>query len=204
MKIAILGETKLAITLGTRYLSRGMDVFYGVAKNFVFTDIEWKIFNKSVDRMQSYEEAIENADVVFICCENKSLKKICQALSNVEVESKIIIDCTNGIFSTGFNCNSSLLKKHAGDQRVFKAFNNLGLDYPGSDPLGVIKETYYCGEDCPEKFKVKKLIELIGFTAIDAGEFESALLLEAFYHLKVKISSLKAEKTDYHFKLISL
>lgn len=204
MNLAILGETKLAITLGNKYLSRGMNVVYGVKKNFEITDIEWKIFNKSADRMLSYAEAIQSADIIFICCENQSFKKICQTLSATEIKEKILIDCTNGIFSTGFNCNTALLKKYAGNLKVFKAFNNLGLDYPSSDPIGVIKETYYCGEDCQEKGKVKKLIELVGFTAIDAGEFESALLLEAFYHLKMKISSLKAENTDYHFKLISL
>lgn len=64
---------------------------------------------------------------------------------------------------------------------VFKAFNNLGLDYPQSDPLGIIQEAYYCGKDNDHKLIVRRMIELIGFRAIDAGEFDSAMLLEAFY-----------------------
>ena len=52
--------------------------------------------------------------------------------------------------------------------------------------------------------RVKKLIELIGFKALDAGKIESALLPEAFYHLRREISFTKREQTDFHFKLISV
>jgi len=45
-----------------------------------------------------------------------------------------------------------------------------------------IKELYYCGDDIPDKIRVKRLIELIGFNnAVDAGKSIIAPLLEAFY-----------------------
>lgn len=204
MKVAILGETKLARTLGNKYFSRGIDVVFGVRENFEIIDIEWKIYNKTSDKVVPYVEAIESAGVVMVCCENNQLKDIYKVLIETDFKNKIIIDCTNGVFGEGFNCNSPLIKKLLDSEMVFKAFNNLGLDYPNSDPLGIIQETYYCGKDNEHKIKVRRLIELIGFRAIDAGAFDSAALLEAFYHLKMKISSQQAVKSSCHFKFISV
>jgi predicted dinucleotide-binding enzyme len=78
------------------------------------------------------------------------------------------------------------------------------LDYPNSDVLGLVKETYFCGEEGTEKQKVKKLIEKSGFKGIDAGSSQNALLLEAFFHLGREITFNKKEPIEYHFKLISV
>ncbi|SHN21575.1 hypothetical protein SAMN04488057_11119 [Cyclobacterium lianum] len=198
--LVILGESKLARTLGNRYMGRGINVIFGVKPDFEITDIEWKIYNKLMDKVLPYEEAIEKSDVIFICCENECLETICGLLQN---QNKVIVDCTNGAFTAGIASNTLAIKKHLEGSHLFKAFNNLGLDYPSSDPLGIIQETYYCGDDNEHKQKVKKWIELAGFKAIDAGEFENAGLLEAFYHLKMKISN-QQQSSNCHFKLISV
>ncbi|MBD3628040.1 NAD(P)-binding domain-containing protein [Cyclobacterium sp.] len=202
--IAILGESKLARTLGNRYMGRGINVIFGVKNDFEITDIEWKIYNKLSDKVLPYQEAIEKADVIFICCENDCLKTVCQLLQQAENQDKIIVDCTNGVYTSGLESNTSAIKKLLGGKNLFKAFNNLGLDYPNSDPLGIIQETYYCGDNNEHKQKLKKWIELAGFKAIDAGEFENATLLEAFYHLKMKISNQQQQSSNCHFKLISV
>ncbi|MEX2565787.1 MAG: NAD(P)-binding domain-containing protein [Cyclobacteriaceae bacterium] len=203
MKVAILGETKLARTLGNKYFSRGIEVIFGVREKFEIIDIEWKIFNKFSDKIFPYEEAVMKSNMIMICCENKELNTICQVLLESSLTDKIIIDCTNGVYGEGFNCQTPSIKKLIGNNLVYKAFNNLGIDYPSSDPLGIIQETYYCGKDNENKLKVRRLIELIGFRAIDAGEFDSAALLEAFYHLKMKISDQQTVNHTCHFKLVS-
>jgi 8-hydroxy-5-deazaflavin:NADPH oxidoreductase len=205
MKIAILGETKLALHLGNTFLNRSMDVVYGVAENFELNDIHWRLSNPyATERFLSYKEAIEKADILFLCCDNDRYKEVCQLIGASQNPSLCIVDCTNSYYPKGSNYNITMLKKNAGTAKVFKAFNNLGLDYPGNDPLGLIKETYYCGEDVEEKQLLKKLISQAGFNPIDAGDFDSAILLEAFYHLKMKISSLHSERAGFDFKLISL
>ncbi len=204
MNLAIIGGTKLACTLGNMYLSTGANVVFGVRQGFEAKDVEWKILNMYLDKVFSYQESIERSDIIMICCENENLVKICEVLEKVDLTGKILIDCTNSAFNKFFYCNTSFIQESIGDHPIFKAFNNFGLDYPKSDPLGMIKETYYCGDDGIEKAKVKKLIELIGFKAIDAGRTESALLLEAFYHLRKEIAINKREESDYHFKLVSV
>jgi predicted dinucleotide-binding enzyme len=204
MNIAILGESKLARSLGNRYMNRGIDVIFGVKTNFEIRDIEWKIYNKLQDKVLPYSAAIAKADIVFICCENECLPSVCDALLQENNPETIIIDCTNSSYTEGNAGNASLIQEKLGDKNLYKAFNNLGMDYPNSDPLGVIQETYYCGENNENKARVKKWIELAGFKAIDAGAYDSAHLLEAFYHLKMKIAHQQNQNSQCHFKLISV
>jgi 8-hydroxy-5-deazaflavin:NADPH oxidoreductase len=204
MKIGILGATKLATTLGNKLLSAGCEVIFGVREDFVAKEVEWRILNMFRDKVFGYLEVIEKSELILICCENEHLPKVCFSLKNADLSEKTIIDCTNGSFGKEFSYNTPLIQKFLKGKEIFKAFNNLGLDYPKSDMLGLITETFYCGEDGTEKLKVKRVIELCGFKAIDAGEIESALLLEAFYHLRKEIAYHKREKTDFHFRLISV
>jgi len=204
MKIGILGATKLTTTLGKKFLSSGSQIIYGVRENFEAKDIEWKILNRFPGQVYSFMDAIKKAEIILICCENEQLPEICQSFLDIDLTDKTIIDCTNGRFESNFSCNSFHIQKSLGKKNIYKAFNNLGLDYPNSDVLGLIKETYFCGEEGPEKQKVKKLIEKSGFRAIDAGSSQSAYLLEAFFHLGKEIAINKKEKTEYHFKLITV
>ncbi|MCH7411577.1 NAD(P)-binding domain-containing protein [Belliella sp. DSM 111904] len=204
MNLGILGSTTLAYTLGSKYIATGIEVSIGVRNGFEPKDIRWKILNMLSDKVFTYENTIAQSEVILICCENENLKLVCEALKNADLTDKILIDCTNSSFNKVFKCNTTYIQECIGNKTIYKAFNNLGLDYPKSDPLGLIKETYYCGESNVVKFRVKKLIEVVGFKAVDAGDLESAYLLEAFYHLRKEIAINKRDQTDYHFKLISV
>jgi predicted dinucleotide-binding enzyme len=204
MTIGIIGGTKLAGNLGNRFIARGIEVVFGVREEFNYLQVEWKILKLQKSKVCGYCEAIEQADVVLICCENEYLPKVCHCLSNPICRDKLVIDCTNGQYKPEFGCNTAYIGKTSGHQKVIKAFNNLGLDYPHSDPLGLIRETYYCGDEPSDKLLVKRLIELLGFKAIDAGKLENASLLEAVYHLRNEISVMKSAGMDCHFGLMSV
>ncbi|WP_268034067.1 NADPH-dependent F420 reductase [Algoriphagus sp. PAP.12] len=205
MKIGILGGTSLAKALGKRFINAGLNVVFGVRPDFDTEEAEWKIMNRLHHRICPYESAIIQSDFILICAENGYLPEIWVALKNTDTEGKMIIDCTNAKFDKKLsNGNTQLIKKAAPKAHLFKAYNNLGLDYPQSDVLGVIKETYFCGDDVPEKLRVKRLIEVSGFNAVDVGKISNASLLEAFYHLRNEISWNKQEHQNYHFKLVSI
>ncbi|MBN3582280.1 NAD(P)-binding domain-containing protein [Algoriphagus aestuarii] len=204
MKLGIIGGTNLSNTLGKKYIEAGLNVVFGVRNDFDTETIEWKQLNRFFDRICPYESAIIQSEIILICCENENLNQVCLALKKVDLEDKIIIDCTNGASNNSYCSNTDLIKNSAPNSLIFKAFNNLGLDYPKSDILGIIKETYYCGDDEIAKIRVKRLIELIGFKAIDAGQINNAYLLEAFYHLSKEITWQNREKSNFHFKLISV
>ena len=202
--IGILGGTRLALTLGKALSSRGVEIAYGVRQGFEPTEIEWKILNMSANKVRSFKEVIDLCNVLFICAENNYLEQVFEELSHVELTDKTIIDCTNSEVFNMHNCNTNFIQSIINSPKIFKAFNNLGLDYPNCDPMGLVKETYYCGPDIPEKNIIRQLISMVGFKAIDAGSLESAPLLEAMYHLRKEICNNRKEQVDYHFKLISV
>lgn len=203
MKLGILGGTNLAKSLGKKYIDVGQSVVFGVRKDFDIEESDWKVLNKYYDRLCPYESAITQADIILICSENEFLTTICNTLRYTDLKDKIIIDCTNSTNKINWS-NTNKIKKAAPNNMVFKAFNNLGIDYPESDVLGIIKETYFCGDGEFERVKVKRLIELIGFKGIDAGQMSNSYLLEAFYQLSKEISLQNKTESNYHFKLISL
>ncbi|MBC6368007.1 NADPH-dependent F420 reductase [Algoriphagus sp. AK58] len=204
MKIALLGGTSLAKTLGKKYIEAGVDVVFGVRHDFDTEQVEWKMLNRLYNRICPYESAIIQSEIILICADTAFIPEICQALKSVDTESKLIIDCTNAHYDKKLAISNTLLiQKAAPKAHLFKAFNNLGVDYPSSDILGIIKETYYCGDDIPDKIRVKRLIELIGFKAIDVGLINNAPLLEAFYHLSKEISWNRKDQSNFHFKLIA-
>jgi predicted dinucleotide-binding enzyme len=205
MKLGILGGTMLSKTLGKKYLEAGLSVVFGVRSDFETENSDWKMLNRLHNRICPYESAIIQSEVILICCENQYLSAVCAALKNTELDGKIIIDCTNADYNQKrINTNITQISKAVPHSAVFKAFNNLGIDYPNSDPLGIIKESYFCGDSESERIRVKRLIELIGFRAIDAGKMSNAQLLEAFYHLSKEIRWNKNENPNYHFKLVSV
>ncbi|EAZ82679.1 NADPH-dependent F420 reductase [Algoriphagus machipongonensis] len=205
MKLGILGGTNLSKTLGKKYLDAGLQVVFGVRTDFNTEATEWKILNRFYDKICPFESAIIQADIILICCENEQLDTVCENLEKVDLSNKLIIDCTNSnVASDQSISNTVKIQNSASNSLVFKAFNNLGLDYPNSDILGVVKETYFCGNGDLDRIRVKRLIELIGFKAIDAGKVDNAYLLEAFYQLSKEITVQKKESSNYHFKLISV
>ena len=201
MDIGILGGTNLATNLGNKFIARGMNVVFGVREGFSTRKVEWKILKMHNHNVLNYADAIANSDVIIICCENEFLPVVCKYLKEFGSPDKIFIDSTNGLNDESVVSNTTTIKQETGHQRLIKAFNNLGLDYPKSDPLELIKETYFCGDNREDKLVVKKLIELIGFKAIDAGGIKNASLLEGVYHLSKEISTAKAG--DCHFTLMS-
>ncbi len=204
MTLAILGGSNLAAALGNKYIGRGMNVVFGLRDGFSSRQIAWKMLKMQNHNMLGFKEAIEKADVVFICCENEVLPDVCLAINEVDTSKKLFVDCTNGQSDPELGCNTTYIQTLTNNPIVFKAFNNLGLDYPKSDPLELIKETYFCGDGIEDRILMKRLIELIGFKAIDAGKLKNACLLEAVYHLRREISHVKNGQGDFHFKLMSV
>ncbi|MEX2512005.1 MAG: NAD(P)-binding domain-containing protein [Cyclobacteriaceae bacterium] len=202
MNIGILGGTNLATTLGNKFIARGMKVVFGVREGFSTRKVEWKILKMHNHYVLNYADAIDASDIIIVCCENEFLPVVCNYLKEHCTENKLLIDSTNGQHDPDLGCNTTYIIKETGHQKIFKAFNNLGLDYPKSDPLELMKETYFCGNGTANRAFLKKMIELIGFKAIDAGQLKNACLLEAVYHLSKEISQAKAG--DCHFRLMSV
>ncbi len=171
MKIGFLGGTSLSNTLGKKYLEAGLEVVFGVSSDFDTEAPEWKLLNRLNHRICPYESAIIQSEILLICAENISLAEILKALSSAETNDKIIIDCTESDITQ--LPNTVLIRSAAPKSHLFRAFNNFGVDFPKAGVFRRLTETKVYGEAIPQKLRVKRLVELIGYKAIDAGVFQN-------------------------------
>lgn len=170
MKIAILGGTPLAKSLGKKYLEAGIGVAFGVGHDFDTEEPEWKALNKFFHRLMPYESAIVQGEFILLCYENADFPEVWVALKHTDTDGKIIIDCSNGSFDTkhGFT-NEQLIQKAVPNAKVFRAFYNFDVNFDGYIRAGEKREAFFQGENGNEKNRVKRLIEVIRFKAIDKG-----------------------------------
>ena len=171
MKIGFLGGTSLSNTLGKKYLEAGLEVVFGVSSDFNTEAPEWKLLNRLNHRICPYESAIIQSEILLICAESTSLAHILKVLNTTETEDKIIIDSTHTDITQ--LPNSMLIRSAAPKAFHFRAFNNFGVDYPKSGMFRRLEETRVFGEAIPQKLRVKRLVELIGYKAIDADMIQN-------------------------------
>jgi 8-hydroxy-5-deazaflavin:NADPH oxidoreductase len=180
MKIGLLGGTKLTKTLGEKYIEAGLQVVFGVNHDFDTESLEWKKLNRLHNRICPYESAIIQSEIILICSGNGQLPEIVSVLKNVDTEDKIIMDCTEDDFQSDLPGSSlELIKNAAPKSSIFKAFNTLGIDYSGHKKTKSPMEIIFSGANIPEKIRVKRLIELIGFKAVDSEKVNTKSLLES-------------------------
>lgn len=206
MKLGILGGTPLSKTLGKEYLHAGLEVVFGVRSDFEATDEEWKILNRLHNRICPFESAIIQAEIILICCESSQLPEICQALKNVETESKLIVDCTHTEFDKDqASKNSHSIRRSAPEASIFRAFNNLGTDYDSHLPkFKTIRETNLFSNQDSQKLRIKRLIELIGFKAKEAGKLPEGPKLETNLNLVKEINGIKKVTPPVSLKQLSV
>jgi predicted dinucleotide-binding enzyme len=105
--------------------------------------------------------------------------------------NRIVIDAMNAAsigpegfrtFDLGGRPSSQVVADRLTGARVVKAFNTLPAAVLASDPHpnGGTRMLFISGDDAPAKQEVTKLIDRLGFTAIDLGDFEIGRRLQQF------------------------
>ena len=106
-------------------------------------------------------------------------------MPGVPMEGKIVIDTANyyperdGQIDLGGLSESAFIARHLPQSRVVKAFNTIAaahLEAQGdaSRPLNERRAIFIAGDDQEAKNVVTKLIEEIGFAAVDTGSLEDS------------------------------
>ena len=106
-------------------------------------------------------------------------------LPAVQMEGKIVIDTANyyperdGQIDLGGLSESAFIARHLPKARVVKAFNTIAsahLESQGdaSKPLDERRAIFIAGDDAEAKAVVTRLIEEIGFAAVDTGSLEDS------------------------------
>lgn len=145
--------------------------------------------------VQSPEQAVREAEVVFLATPYTAHEQAVGSLAEA-LAGKILIDCTNPVgpgLSHGLgsaHSGSLALQALAPQARVIKAFSIYGFEnfennaYPGYNVRPVMM---YCGNDSSAKQEVAKLIDQLGWEALDVGGLEQSLSLEHMTLLWVRM-----------------
>lgn len=204
MKIAIIGSGRIGGGLGKAWARQGHTVMFG-ARDPAEADLA-ALCKTSGASATSLEAAVSDAEVVVLAMPYGALDDVLGKIG--ACAGKIVIDCTNAV-GPGFTLmyghttsSAEELQKKIPGAHVFKSFNAQGAENLANPVYdGIRASNFYCGDDAHGRTIVAKLVEDVGFEAIDAGPLKNARLLEPM--MVLWISSAKSLGTrDIAFKVL--
>jgi 8-hydroxy-5-deazaflavin:NADPH oxidoreductase len=178
MKIGIIGAGKIGATAAKLFVQAGHDVAISNSRGpESLKDLVSELGNKV--KAVSVEEAARFGDVVLVSIPFGKYK----SLPAEALKGKIVIDSNNYYASRdenfpeldqGKTTSSELLAQHLSGARIVKAFNTIWFEHLKSQgnknlPVENRRAIFFAGDDAEANHVVSKLIEEIGFAAVDTG-----------------------------------
>lgn len=197
MSIAIIGAGNVGAALAAALSSKGQKVVLGVNTPDKCQALMHRL-GANVS-MSTVADALAQNDLIILAVPYLALQGIANQLT--DWQGKIVVDATNplapGLTGLLLGTNTSgaeEFSKLAHGARVVKAFNTIGAEhledasFTGGMPMMPI-----CGDDAEARLRVKSLVSLIGFEAIDMGSLSAARIIEpmamAWIHLAIKLGA---------------
>ncbi|MEP7074383.1 MAG: NAD(P)-binding domain-containing protein [Acidobacteriota bacterium] len=178
MKIGIIGAGNIGSTVARLFVDAGHQVAISNSRGPETLD---ELASELGDNAEAstVENAIDFGDVVLISIPLKNHRD----LPTNGWENKVVIDSNNyypdrdgqiADLDSGKTTSSELLEKHLPGARIVKGFNTIWSEHlktvgDKSLPLGERRAIFIAGDDSGAKEIVAKLIESIGFAAVDTG-----------------------------------
>jgi 8-hydroxy-5-deazaflavin:NADPH oxidoreductase len=175
MKIGILGAGNIGSTLARLFTRAGHEVAISNSKSPRSLEKAAQELGPEVRAVEA-EEAAAFGDVVVVAFPFKAVP----SLGRYALGGKVLIDATNyyperdGSINFRGGTSSELLAMHAQGAKVVKAFNTmffktLGAEGKPDAPVAERLTLFLAGDDDEAKATVTKLIQEIGFAALDTG-----------------------------------
>jgi 8-hydroxy-5-deazaflavin:NADPH oxidoreductase len=176
MKIGIIGAGHIGGTAARLFVEAGHEVAISNRRGVEsLRDAKARLGTRA--HAMTVDEAARFGEVVLLAVPWRSL----EALPAPEtVEEKIVIDAMNpytstgGLYDLGDSSSSEEVRKHLPGARLVKAFNTIYYEHLATRgsrerPLAERHAIFIAGDDIEAKRVVSKLIEQIGFAAVDTG-----------------------------------
>lgn len=207
MKIGIIGYGNVGGTLGRRWAEIGHDVTFGV-RDKTSAKVT-KLLNSitTTANANDINSTIEQSDIIILATPWDAVKEILN--NNNYIVNKIIIDCTNPLIGIGgltigtTSSGGEKVSLWASGAKVVKAFNSTGSKNMDNPKYGDDRAVMFvCGEDKGAKNITIKLIEELGFDAIDAGGIDASRWLEPLAMFWINLAYKQGMGQDIAFKLM--
>jgi predicted dinucleotide-binding enzyme len=178
MKIGIIGSGKIGATAARLFVQAGHEVALSNSRNGEgLEEVVNSLHGKA--KATTIEEAARFGDIVLVAIPFGKFRTL---PSNV-FSGKIVIDAGNyypnrdGKFKeldNGETTSSELMSSHLHGARLVKGFNTIWFQHLAAQgntnlPLEDRRAIFIAGDDSEAKEKVARLIEEIGFAAVDSG-----------------------------------
>ena len=176
MKIGIIGSGKIGGTVAKLFLNAGHEIAVSNARG----PQSLQLFVESlgpVAKVMTVEDSIAFGDVILLAIPWRKREEL-RSLPSELFKNKIVIDATNP-YSENFEVidlenrtSSEEVAKQVPSIHVVKAFNTMYFETlrDGGRPSGEDRLVLFiAGDDIHAKAEVSKLIEDIGFIAVDTG-----------------------------------
>ena len=186
LRLGIVGAGKLGTTIARAAIAAGYDVAIsgsGPADNIALTV---EILAPGA-RAATTDEAVRHADLIILAVPTHRFRELPSELFN----GKILVDAmnywepvdgTDPELAAAANGTSTVVQQHFLSARLVKSFNQLGyheLDehrHPRGAPDRIAIAS--AGDDRAAVAAVMRLIDRLGFDAVDAGPLDNGLALE--------------------------
>jgi predicted dinucleotide-binding enzyme len=176
MKIGIIGSGNIGGTAAKLFLSAGHEIAISNSKG----PQSLQLFVESLGpgaKAMTVEKAVAFGDVILLAIPWRKKEEL-RSLPSELFENKIVIDATNPysenfeVIDLGNTTSSEEVAKQVPSTHLVKAFNTMyyatlrdGSHPPGEDRLVL----FIAGDDANAKALVSKLIDDIGYVAVDTG-----------------------------------
>jgi predicted dinucleotide-binding enzyme len=208
MRIGIIGSGKVGGALGTRWGQSGHEVVFGSRDPEAPHMKELAAKAGGNASTATLAETAKTGEILLLATPQQSNQQVLMDLG--DLTGKILIDATNpflpqlaGLKVGTTTSGGEQVASWAQGAKVVKAFNTVGFNIMSNPDFGGERPVmFYCGDDTGAKASVKKLVEDVGFEAVDAGPLQQARLLEPFSFLWVTLASFYGLGREFAFKLI--
>jgi predicted dinucleotide-binding enzyme len=204
MRIAIIGAGNVGTALGAAWSAKGHDVVYGVP-------MPEKPKYKALPRaaVMHGAEATSGAAAIVLATPWSVTEAAIHDLG--DLAGKIVIDCTNPLAMGPQGLHLALGYATSGAEQVaawspgafvFKTLNQTGAENMATARRFDHKPAMFvAGDDAARKPDVMRLVDDLGFDAIDAGLLRAARLLEPLAMLWIELALKRGQGHGFAFAL---
>ena len=171
ISVAVLGFGNYGRALAKRLDTAGIPYCIGSRS-------PWRhgIEDNSNQRIVSYTEAADKADIVIFAVPSRIYSEITTDLRRVLCK-KVVIDISNAE-SVSDECHAQSLASLLPDSHIVKAFNTVSAWSMENDIYGASRNVFVCGDHAESRKEVMQLVQDLGFMPVDRGRLRAANLLE--------------------------
>lgn len=194
MNISIIGSGNMGKNLARLWAEKGHNIFITSSDIKQTKEIAESI-GKNV-KVGTTAEIVKNGEVVVFAFPYESLDEVINSAGSLS--DKIVINIINPLtqdllgLQLGFSTSASEeIAKLIPDAKVVNAFNTVPSPVLESEDYRYGSNTssvFYCGNNKDAKSVVHKLIEEIGFEAIDSGPLSNARFIEPMAEFVIQLA----------------